>query len=116
MADTFLTRRTLFGAMAIAPVVLAAPAAAFGSSEFERALAAYRHERKAFDVARTDAEGNAACEHIDCAFLRLLKAPARNGADIAAKIDAFLVEYEDSIMDEDRLKLIAEDARRLGRP
>lgn len=109
-------RRTFLTAALTSSVVLAVPAIA-APSPFPAALAEYRQARSEFeriaesgDDDASDVAGNVS----DAAFEAMLKAPARHGADLATKLEILLFEYADCILDEDRLRLIVTDARRLG--
>lgn len=87
------------------------------SGEFDAAHAAYQTALAAFlrdDNDLTDHTSQNLANDVDAAFSRLLQTPSRDSADLAAKLEAYLVEYEDCMMDEDRLRLIASDARRLA--
>ena len=96
-------------AVGVAPAAFAAPI-----SDFEHRLAVWRKERAIFDQGYiSDEAANAAMARIDEAFLKLIHTPARHAGDIADKLDAFSVEYDDCTYDADRMAIIAADARRL---
>lgn len=87
------------------------------SDAFPKAVAEYRYARSEFeriaeigDDDASEVAGNVS----DAAFEAVLKAPARDGGDLATKLEILLFEYTDCILDEDRLRLIVADARRLG--
>lgn len=98
-------------AVGVAPAALATPL-----SHFERAHSAWKKARSAFDVPLNDEASSIAITKVDQAFEAMLRAPARHSGDIGIKLDAMLIEYEGSEWDEDRVRLIAADAHRLGRP
>lgn len=112
-------RRTFLTGIAVASIAAPAAAQTFvcATSPLEGALAEYRHARAEFeriaefgdDDATTRAGGIS-----DDAFEAMLKAPARNGADIATKLEILQFEYVDCVLDEERLHLIIVDARRLS--
>lgn len=86
---------------------------------FSIALADYRRLRADFDsiaaledVDQSKAAGTAS----DNALGLMIASPSKTVADLATKLEIMLVEYEDSEWDADRVKAIAEDARRLASP
>lgn len=110
-----MDRRTLLAAALVAPVAVAAPTAlAATSTEFERALAEYRSARRSFNNPIPDDVSMAACERLDATFEILLRTPSRHAGDLATKIEILIAEYDESIIDEDRLRLVALDARALS--
>lgn len=109
-------RRAFLAAALVSSVALAAPAIAT-PSPFPAALAEYRHARSEFERIASigdDDAANVAGNVSDAAFEAMLTAPARHGADLATKLEILMFEYTDCILDEDRLRLIVTDARRLG--
>ena len=123
MSEVSTSRRAVMRALAIIPSIIATPsvASSFGiictPTAFPAALAAYRHAREDFErIAELgdDDAANIASNIADDAFEAMLKAPARSAADIAIKLDVLLVEYLDCVMDEERVRLIADDARRMA--
>lgn len=124
MSELHSSRRDAMCALAILPTILAAPAAASAATgltclptrAFPAALAKYRKARADFDriAEEGDDKGADVAGNIsDRAFEAMLRAPSRHAADIAIKIETLIFEYTDCIMDEDRLALISQDARRL---
>lgn len=85
------------------------------NSAFTTAFTAYRVAHAHF--MRDDLPekaGIAALHASDDAFHRVLEAPSATIGDIATKLETYLVEYEGSSWDSERLALIAADARRLA--
>jgi len=111
-------RRSFIAVLALAPVALASSAAASPVDQFSVALKTYYAKRAEFDLAcstrSSDDVTNAACRAADEAYRRLLCLPSRNAADIALKLEITLAEYEDCEISEERLRSIAQDARRLA--
>lgn len=86
---------------------------------FSAAHAAYRTARVHFEHTApiVDADTCAAIGRAsDNALGVMIAAPSNSVADLATKLEIMLVEYEDSEWDADRVKAIAEDARRLASP
>ncbi len=85
---------------------------------FSNALEVYRRMRADVeDTAshRSDDESRKVGKACDDALGSMIAAPSDTVADLATKLETMLVEYEDSDWDEDRVRLIAADARRLAR-
>jgi hypothetical protein len=88
------------------------------ASPFAAALTEYRQARANFEhVASTSGDGasRTAGKASDGALGRMIAAPSSTVADLATKLETMLVEYQDSDWDEDRVRLIAADARRLAK-
>lgn len=123
MHEVATSRRDAMRALAILPTIIIAPAAraatglaCLPTSAFPAALTEYRKAPADFERIAAAGDDNAAeiaGNVSDRAFEAMLRAPSRNAADIATKIETLIFEYEDCIMDEDRLALIGQDARRL---
>jgi hypothetical protein len=87
-------------------------------NHFGTALIEYRQARANFEHVASTAEADesrAAGTASDNALGRLIAAPSSTVADLATKLETMLVEYQDSEWDEDRVRLIAADARRLAK-
>lgn len=86
---------------------------------FSEAHAAYRTARVHFERTApiVDADTSAATGRAsDNALGLMIAAPSDSVADLATKLETMLVEYEDSEWGADRVRAIAEDARRLAAP
>ena len=84
---------------------------------FQDAVAAYRRARDEYErICRKgdDEAGRTACTATDKAFEGMLRVPSETVADIATKLETMIFEYQESTWDEDRCRLIADDARRLS--
>ena len=87
------------------------------ATHFGAALADYRSFRAEFNrIAELDDASRIAGTASDQALGRMIAAPSQSTADLATKLEIMLVEYEDSEWDADRVRVIAEDARRLASP
>lgn len=102
MADASLTRRTLFGAMALAPVVIAAPAIALSGDPVDEYWAAFH----AHNADRLDEEGYMA------ALDRMDEWEPRTHRDFVRK---FLATFEDGGMPtQERMDSMIASAKRLA--
>jgi hypothetical protein len=89
-----------------------------GPTTFSNALEVYRRMRANVEETashRSDDESRKVGKACDDALGCLIAAPSDTVADLATKLETMLVEYEDSDWDEDRVRLIAADARRLAK-
>lgn len=112
-----MDRRSLItrGLATVVAVGVAPAAFAMPSSEFDRALAAWRKERAIFANGHIpDDVAQEAVKRIDAAFIRLLHVPSRHVGDVSTKLDALIVEYDDCQFPAELVELIAADARRLA--
>lgn len=123
MTDLAMSRRAVTRALFLSTTIAASTVASAATGltclptrAFPAALAEYRKARADFDriAEEGDDKGADVAGNIsDRAFEAMLRAPSRHAADIAIKIETLIFEYTDCIMDEDRLALISQDARRL---
>jgi len=89
------------------------------TTPFSTALTDYRSFRAEFNrIAELDDDDDSriAGTASDQALGRMIATPSSTVADLATKLETMLVEYEDSEWDADRVRAIAEDARRLASP
>lgn len=111
------TRRGILSAMAIAPVVIAAPAVSANSDwvRVHRAwVEAHSRVQRFNKIGVADATMDDACEREGDALAALIAAPAPNGAAVGSKITALLSYHEGGVVPERDLALIAQDAARLA--
>jgi len=125
-----MTRRSLVAAAMISPVAIAAitaPAIGAPSNDIPAMIAEYWRLWEAYEAhpvhdlsmrepnyEEVERDGNRAHDAADAQMQRILRAPSRTGRDVGLKIEMLLKGYEDCIIPEDMLALIAKDARNLA--
>lgn len=123
MTNTETSRRALIGGAGLAAVALAAPATAAltGTSStaiFNRRLAAFHDANNRFVAANKmphcpDALGDALCHSAADAYEALIDTPAPDFAGVSAKLDALARWSTGSVIPNEEVQTIADDARRL---
>lgn len=135
MSEVSTSRRAVMRALAIVPTIIAVPAAASAATglvcapahelaatiaEFHRLRLNYEshpvHDTYLDDPAyeAASADSDRAIDEMESVLDRALHIPSRSGADIAAKLELILKDYQDCTIPEDLLRIVADDARRLA--
>ena len=116
MANHVFNRRGILGAMAIAPVVVAAPAvAAIGPSHFETLRLEYVHIQKTANAGYDDEDPVflALCDRLSVIEREIQKGKCRNIADAKAKM-RFMLDLNQfgTVLDGDDAHEMIEDMSR----
>ena len=126
MPDLALSRRAVTGALCLTPMI-AVPATAAPASDLPAMIARYwelmaEYERHpvhsilmadpAYPAANADSKVQRA--RAEDQMMRILKTPSRSGRDIGMKLDMILKDYEDCILPEDLIAIVAQDASSMG--
>jgi len=121
------SRRSFLAAAAVAPVAIAGPTLAAPGSDIPTMIAEYWRLWEAYEAhpvhnlsmrepnyKEVERDGNRVHDAAEAQMQRILRAPSRTGRDVGLKIEMILKGYEDCIIPEDMLALIAKDARGLA--
>jgi hypothetical protein len=124
------SRRSFLAAAALAPVVIAAPAIAAQSDQnavLDAAIARYRKAWTEYqnhpvhdtllddpDYGRISDEGSLVSDRSDEALEAVLRIPTGSGRDIATKLDLLVAEYENCVLPDRLIKIIADSTRRFA--
>lgn len=128
MADSRITRRSIMGAMALAPLALAAPAvAATPSTQWDRVLQNWQSLWDAYEThpfPRTpyddpnirilEADANGILTRQEGAFKEVIYYPVSDHRGLVQKLEATRVAYDDCEIPMEYLEAITRDVRRLG--
>lgn len=127
MYEVATSRRDAMRALAILPTIIAAPTLAAPGSDIPAMINEYWRLWEAYEAHpvhnlsmadpnydAVERDGNRLHDAAEAQMQRILRAPSRTGRDVGLKIEMILKGYEDCVIPEDLLKLVAVDARRLN--
>jgi hypothetical protein len=135
MSEVPTSRRDVMRSLVILPSIIATPAAAAPAlictpaeatdlpamiAEYWRTMDEYdRHPVHALHLTdpnyeRVNAASNAIHKRAVDLQMHILNTPSRSGADVGLKLDMILKDYEDCVLPDDLIAIVAKDAHRLG--